>query len=97
MFEDHSEVIARKVIQEDDGADLGNGPQKLGIEGRLLQWLGESTKIPIPRILSPLDDRHSNLIIMNKLPGMMLLNAYSTFDTPAKARLNVLHFGHIPH
>jgi len=92
-FEDGSKVIARKILTK-DGADLGGGVQKLGTEARLLKWLAESTNIPVPRILSPLDVQDCNIIIMDKLPGNMLLNMYGTLDTSAKARPNVLHFVH---
>jgi len=88
-FEDGSKVIARKILPK-DGADLGDGIQKLGTEARLLKWLAESTNIPVPRILSPLDVQDCNIIIMDKLPGDMLLNMYGTLGTSAKARLNFL-------
>jgi len=88
-FEDGSKVIARKILTK-DGADLGDGVQKLGTEARLLKWLAESTNIPVPRILSPLDVQDCNIIIMDKLPGDMLLNMYGTLGTSAKARPNVL-------
>ena len=93
-FEDGSKVIARKILPKDE-ADLGDGIQKLGIEARLLKWLTESTNIPVPRILSPLDIQGCNIIIMDKLPGTMLLNMYGTLDTSAKARPNVLNFPHL--
>ena len=90
-FEDGSKVIARKILPK-DGADLGHGIQKLGIEARLLKWLAESTNIPVPRIISPLEVHDCKFIIMDKLPGTMLLNMYGILDTSAKARPNVLSF-----
>ena len=92
-FEDGSKVIARKILPK-DGADLDVGILKLGIEARLLKWLAESTNIPVPRILSPLDVQDCNVIIMNKLPGAMLLNMYGTLDTSAKACPNIFNFVH---
>ena len=93
-FEDGSKVIARKILPK-DGADLGDGIQKLETEARLLEWLA-STNIPAPRMLSPLDVQGCNLIIMDKLPGTMLWNMYSTLDTSAKVHPNVLNFVHSP-
>ena len=90
-FEDGSKVIARKILPK-NGADLGDRFQKLGIEARLLKWLAESTNIPVPRILSPLDVQDCNIIIMDKLLGTMLLNMYGALDTSAKARPNFLNF-----
>ena len=92
-FEDGSKVIARKILPK-DGADLDDGVQKLRTEACLLKWLAESTNIPIPRILSPLDVQDLTVIIMDKLPGNMLLNMYGTLDTSAKACPNVLNFIH---
>lgn len=92
-FEDGSKVIAKKILPK-GGADLGDGIKKLGIEARLLNWLAESTKIPVPRILFPLDVQDCNIIIMDKLSGTMLLNMYATLDTSAKVRPNVLNFVH---
>ena len=60
--------------------------QKLRSETLLLQWLANHSNIPVPRILSPKADQHRDFIIMDKLPGVMLLNIYGTFDTLAKAR-----------
>ncbi|KJA21256.1 hypothetical protein HYPSUDRAFT_42404 [Hypholoma sublateritium FD-334 SS-4] len=84
--EDRSKVIARKILLQ-NGADLGHGVQKSKTEARLLQWLSNSTNIPVPRVLAPPDDQHGNVFIMDKLPGTMLLNIYGTFDTSAKERL----------
>ena len=83
-FEVGSKVIDKKILPK-DGAELGDRIQKLGIESRLLKWLAESTNIPV----SPLDVQDSN-VIMDKLPGTMLLNMYDTLDTSAKAHPNVL-------
>ncbi|KIM43812.1 hypothetical protein M413DRAFT_26107 [Hebeloma cylindrosporum] len=88
-FEDDSKVVARKILPK-KGTDLGDGIQKLGIEARLLKWLSESTKLPVPRIQSPLDIQDRNIVIMDKLPGTMLLNTYGTLNTLAKARPNIL-------
>ena len=90
-FEDGTKVIAKKILPK-DGADLGDGIQKLGTEARLLKWLAESTNLPIPRILFPLDVQGCNIIVMDKLPGTMLLNMYGTLDTSAKACPNILLF-----
>ena len=95
-FEDGSKVIARKILPK-DGADLGDGIQKLRIEAHLLKWLAKSTNIPVPRILSPLDVQDCNIIIMDKLPGTMLLNMYGTLDTSAKARPSILNFFSFSH
>lgn len=90
-FDDGSKVIAKKSLPK-VGADFGDGIWKLGIEARHLKWLAESTNIPVPRILSPLGVQDCNVIIMDKLPGTMLLNIYGTLDASAKVWPNVLSF-----
>jgi hypothetical protein len=84
-FDDKSKVIARKILPREK-ADEEQGMQKLRSETLLLQWLANHSNIPVPRILSPKADQHRDFIIMDKLPGVMLLNIYGTFDTLAKAR-----------
>jgi hypothetical protein len=85
-FDDESKVIARKILPKDK-VDEERGMQKLRSEARLLQWLANRSDIPVPRVLFPVEDQYRDFIIMDKLPGVMLLNIYGTFDTLAKERL----------
>lgn len=82
-FDDGSKVIARKILPRDK-ADEEHGRQKLRSEAHLLRWLANSTDILVPRVLSPVDDQYRDFIIMNKLPGVMLLNIYGNLDVLAK-------------
>jgi aminoglycoside phosphotransferase len=63
--------------------------QKVRSEARLLQWLAVSSDIPVPTISFWGDDQHCDFIIMEKLPGEMLLNSYGKFDTAAKVLLKL--------
>lgn len=71
---------------------MGHGIQKLRAEAFLLKWLVQSSGVPVPRILSFPDDQHSNILIMDKLPGTMLLNIYGTLDISAKVCVDTLTF-----
>jgi aminoglycoside phosphotransferase len=93
-FNDESKVIARKILPKDK-ADEEHGMQKLRSEALLLQWLTNHSDIPVPQVLFPEADQHRDFIIMDKLPGVMLLNIYGTFDTLAKARSQSSSY-HIP-
>ncbi|KAF9520842.1 hypothetical protein BS47DRAFT_1481178 [Hydnum rufescens UP504] len=85
-FDDGFKVIARKILPRDN-IDEEQLIQKLRAEACLLQWLANCSSIPAPRVLFPEEDRYRDFIIMDKLPGAMLLNMYSTLDTLAKERL----------
>jgi aminoglycoside phosphotransferase len=64
--------------------------QKLRSEARLLQWLANHSDIPVPRVLSPMENQYRDFIIMDKLPGVMLLNMYGTLDPLAKVRFKTV-------
>jgi len=87
-FNDQSKVIARKIISySEDRVNDERRIQKHRSESRLLKWLANHPDIPVPRILFPVDDQNCDFIIMDKLPGTMLLNTYATFNTAAKEQL----------
>ncbi|KAG5352644.1 hypothetical protein C0989_001369 [Termitomyces sp. Mn162] len=93
MFEDSVNIIARKILLTDDLDKDNWGVRKLRIEARLLAWFKRSSKLPTPGLLSPLahslmdePDADRTFFIIEKLPGVPMLNQYGLLNTKAKER-----------
>ncbi|KAG6830851.1 hypothetical protein H0H87_006911 [Tephrocybe sp. NHM501043] len=65
--------------------------EKIRVEARLLHWLSSTSKLPVPRLLSPIssatDEQDKDFFfITDKLPGTMLLHCFGLLEILSRER-----------
>ncbi|OBZ78628.1 hypothetical protein A0H81_00784 [Grifola frondosa] len=88
-LESGATIIIRQNYPGKDPKEQAWKSCKFDSEVFVLSYLKENTHIPVPELHAVVRGNDTNFVVMNKVPGVMLVNAFGLFSTAVKVQMRL--------